>query len=43
MEDEMSTENKQKEKYVEWINHYLEKADAEQARLVFIFVKGLIE
>lgn len=38
----MSTENKQKERYIEWINHYLEKANTEQAKIVFIFTKGLI-
>lgn len=38
----MSTENKQKERYIEWVNYYLEKANEEQAKIVFIFTKGLI-
>lgn len=32
-----------KERYIEWVNYYLEKANEEQARIVFVFVKGLIE
>lgn len=39
----MSTENKQKKRYIEWVNHYLEKANEEQVRLVFFFAKNLIE
>lgn len=32
-----------KERYIEWINYYLEKANEEQVRLVFFFTKNLIE
>lgn len=38
----MEKENREKERFIEYINYYLQRADAEQLKTLFIFSKKLV-
>lgn len=39
----MEKENREKERFIEYINYYLERADIEKIRIIFFFSKNLVE
>lgn len=38
----MENENMEKERFIEYINYYLQRADVEQLKTLFVFSKKLV-